>query len=203
MPRIKRGSDRRPVSPGRAALLRVRFARRMVSSVKRARLASDLGPADRAAWSVPPASSLSSWRGRSARAARCSAPPCEPVASRCSTLPLDKRARGSQEEKDSPSGRRCQADQGRDPPRHRRGAGPAAASAHRRRGSGSRQPLVDRDEDAQATPRSRGTADEARSAGRRRDKDFSNSARLLATVEGESAYLGHVRGANGGRWMVI
>jgi hypothetical protein len=50
---------------------------------------------------------------------------------------------------------------------------------------------------------SRGTPDDGRSTGRRRDNDVSNSSRLLATVEGESAYAGRVRGANGNRWKVI
>jgi hypothetical protein len=52
-------------------------------------------------------------------------------------------------------------------------------------------------------PVSRPMPDATPPSGRRRDKDVSNSHRLLATVEGESGYLGRVRGANGGRWKVI
>jgi hypothetical protein len=136
---------------------------------------------------------------------------------------LDKRARGSQEEKDSPSSYL---------PRKRR-FGSFARSLALAAGDDAKQikaetrhgiveapvPLpqaLTPDEDPDHANHwltetkmrkphreSRGTADEARSAGRRRDKDFSNSGRLLATAEGESAYLGHVRGANGGRWKVI
>jgi hypothetical protein len=49
---------------------------------------------------------------------------------------------------------------------------------------------------------SRGTAGKGRSTGRRRGKDVSNSSRLLATVDGELAYFGRVRGANGDCWKV-
>jgi hypothetical protein len=51
--------------------------------------------------------------------------------------------------------------------------------------------------------RSPGGSDNPKPTGRRRRKGVSNSARLLASVEEESTYLGRVRGANSGRWKML
>ena len=74
-----------------------------------------------------------------------------------------------------------------------------------------RQPGASLSDDRQLTQakmgksraRSRGGSENAKPAGRRRGKDVSNSVRLLASVEGESTYLGRVRGANSGRWKAL